>query len=134
MMFFMPIDALKATIAANIKALMTKKNLSQPALATAAKVSQGTVSHLLNPGAIKSPGLVNTAKVAHALRVNIWHLCIPNLPIELLDDPNKSLEKLISCYSGATPTGRDNILKLAEAELRFKVINGDSKPTDTPIL
>lgn len=120
----MDINTLQA-LAENIKFLMKKRGWSQEKLAKKAGVSQRTVSNLLNPGSIDSPTIASAEKIADAFGLQFWHICIPKLEKELLD--NKSLERLIECYSGSNEYGRENTLRIAESEMRYNKISNQPK-------
>lgn len=109
------------TIARNLHSLMRHHGWNQMELARRAAVSQRTVSNLLNPGSIDSATISSVEKVALAFKIGVHILLTPNLPPELLE--SKTVDRLIDCYANSTQQGRDNTLRIAEAEMRYSTLN-----------
>jgi transcriptional regulator with XRE-family HTH domain len=107
-------------IAGNVKRLMQHAdNMTQVELANKTKISQRTISNVINPGSVGSVTTTTIEKLAKFFGLEPYHLMIPNLPIEEL--LNKRIEKVIECYSQSTPDGRENIKRIAENEVRYSL-------------
>lgn len=105
-------------IADNVKRLMEYNgNMSQVLLANKAKISQRTVSNVLNPGSVGSITTETIERLAEFFKLEPYHLVMPNLPLEELLD--KRIEKVIACYTKSSPDGRENIKRVAENEVRY---------------
>lgn len=109
---------MKQAVADNLRQLMAYKHLrNQVAAARFCGVSQRTISNLLNPTADISPTLAKLERVAAAFGVQPWQMLIPGLPLSQLT--NHRFDRLVEHYLRASPAGRDNILRIAEAESRY---------------
>jgi len=97
----------KETLVKNVRMLMKERQWTQPELGKKSGVSQKTIHNLLNTSAEGQPRLDIIEKIANAFGLQLWHLCIPDLPPELLK--SKSIEKLIEYYSHANKEGRERI-------------------------
>jgi transcriptional regulator with XRE-family HTH domain len=113
----------RETLARNINALMTRRNMVQHDLARASGVSQRTVSNLCNPDG-PSPTLDSVDAVAAAFGLEGWHLIMPTLIDDLSGDT--TIAGLFDAYSHATAEGKRHILRVAEREAEFRrASNGD---------
>jgi len=119
-LWLMDSDAIKG-LADNVRRLMDKSGLSQVDLASKAKVSQKTVSDLLNYGrtSSKSPRIGTVEKLADAFGVPAWLLQIPEIPVELLQ--NQRIPKLLQNFLNANELGRENIYRIAESGMHYAV-------------
>jgi len=105
-------------VAANIRRLMRHLNLSQAELGRKAGVAQTLLSGLLSPeGASKNPTALTIDKLADAMRVAPWKLLVQDISIEnLLSD---EMERLVASFATVPVEGREAILRVAEAEVRY---------------
>lgn len=102
----------------NITLLMGHHKHSQEKLAIKAGISQRTICNMLTPGAtLKGPNIENIAAVAAAYNLEVWHLLIPNQPIEVL--LNKSIETLVHNYNAVDKGGRQNLERISEKEVVY---------------
>ena len=118
-------DAIKA-LADNVRRLMDAHKLTQSQLASRAGVSQKSISDLLNYGGnvSKEPRLGTIERIAKGFGIPVWQLQIPDLPVELLR--NHSVGKVLENYRDAGPSGRENIRRIAESEVRYALLKGAS--------
>ncbi|MBU2805880.1 helix-turn-helix transcriptional regulator [Acidithiobacillus ferridurans] len=112
--------------------LMRVNDLSQVDLAKKAGVSQRTISNILNPDVdpAYSPTLNNIEKIAISLKIKVWHLLLPNIPPELLT--SRTIEKVVENYTQIDESGRNEINRVAEAEVRYHQVSiaGSSVATE----
>lgn len=109
-------------LAENLYRLMSERGMTQAELAKRAGVGQRTISTLLDasrPEAI-NPRLSTLVQIAGYFGIPYWQLMIPNLPIELLQSP--ALGRVLCAYRDASPEGRDNMNRVADAEARYAKI------------
>jgi transcriptional regulator with XRE-family HTH domain len=105
-------DALRRTVAQNLRALMEKRAWSQMDLQSKSKVSQRHISNMLNS---KTGASFETlSAVGAAFGVPGWMLMIERLPVDLLD--SQRIPLLVSHYRDAGPDGRDLLDKQASRE------------------
>ena len=111
----------RETLARNVSILMTYNEHTQTALAKKAGISQRTISNICDPNSPHSPKLDSVDAVARAYRLEVWHLLIPDAPLDLLI--NKRIEKVVDNYVKASETGRDMIHRVSdrEAEVAYQV-------------
>jgi len=100
--------ATSAAIAANLKALMDIKGLSQAELARQAGIAQRTISTLLDTSdpTASNPRSKTLDQLAAYFGMPTWQLLIPNLPIDVL--LSKGLARLVHGYRDASPTDRES--------------------------
>lgn len=110
-------------LANNIKRLMEYHDLAQDDIAKKTKIGQTTLSNVLRPGSLASITTKTLEELARFFDLEVYHLLIPDLPIEEL--LNKRIEKLVECYSQSTSDGRENIKRIAENEVRYSKIHTD---------
>lgn len=110
-------------LANNIKRLMEYHDLAQDDIAKKTKIGQTTLSNVLRPGSLASITTKTLEELARFFDLEVYHLLIPDLPIEEL--LNKRIEKLVECYSQSTSDGRENIKRIAENEVRYSQIPPD---------
>jgi transcriptional regulator with XRE-family HTH domain len=73
---------------------MNHYQMTQAQLAKKSGVAQKTVSNILNfEATTRSLTMENADKIARAFGLQLWHLCIPDLPLELMTDD--TLERVI---------------------------------------
>jgi transcriptional regulator with XRE-family HTH domain len=118
----------KKHLAANLSLLMGLNDLSQGELAKRTGVSQRTISNILNPDVdpAYSPTLNNVEKVANAFKIQVWHLLLPNLPPELL--ASRTIEKVVENYTHVDETGRNEINRVVDAEVRYHQMSASGSP------
>lgn len=117
-------------VADNTRRLMEHHGLKQKPLAEKSGVGQPTLSGLLSerPDAPKrNPRADTIDKLAQFFQVPAWALCIPDAPIDLL--LSGQLQSVLNNLVAATPTGRQTILRVAEAEGRYAVIHDQATGT-----
>jgi len=103
--------------ARNLKLLMDHHGDTQQILEKRSGVSQKTISNMLNPGDDRSPNLSKVAMVAAAYKLKVWHLLLPDPPVEIL--LNQSVEKLIDNYTAIDKESRETVLRVAENSARY---------------
>lgn len=108
-------------LANNIKRLIEYHDLAQDDIAKKTKIGQTTLSNVLRPGSLASITTKTLEELARFFDLEVYHLLIPNLPIEEL--LNKRIEKIVECYSQSTSDGRENIKRIAENEVRYSQIH-----------
>lgn len=113
-------ETMHETIAINVEKLKNKFAMSQKDIAKKSDLSQRTVSNALNPGSVDSLTAETIEKLAACFGLEPYHLLIPGLPIEEL--LSKRLQKVIECYAQADSDGRENIARISENEMRYRVI------------
>lgn len=119
-------------IADNLRRLMEYKGINtQTELARkirakiGGKISQRTISNLLNPGSTEGINTVTTDALAEYFGIESYKIFIPGIPIEEL--VSNGIDKVISCYSKAKLDGRENIKRIAENEARYSQIINDGQ-------
>ena len=101
--------ATRETVSANLKALLRIRDWSQAELARQAGLPTRTVNAVVN---MEGACTVETAeKLARPFGLHGWHLLIPNLPDDLVN--NTSLSSLVESYAGLNHTSRELINDLA---------------------
>jgi len=105
-------------IAKNLKKLIDKHQLTQSLLAKKTGVSQKTISNILNPNYDGNVTTQSVEKIAKHFGLQTYEMMIPNFPI---DEPSTGIEKVISCYASSSTTGRENIKRVAELEVRYSL-------------
>lgn len=115
------------TLAENVRRLMKPRGDSQQTVADRAGVSQRAVGDLLTygEGHFKNPTLKTLAGLGRAFDLPPWLLLIPGVPVEMIGDPGLPL--LIRDYSSLPAAARQNILRVAEGEVRYAVAEGQGK-------
>jgi transcriptional regulator with XRE-family HTH domain len=103
---------LRRTVAANLRALMDKRDWSQMDLQGKCKVSQRHISNMLNQKT--SASFETLEAVAHAFGIPGWTLLIDRLPADLLD--SQKLPLLVANYRDAGPDGKALLERLADRE------------------
>lgn len=103
---------LRRTVAANLRALLERRDWSQMDLQTKSKVSQRHISNMLNCKTSASFETLNA--VAAAFGIPGWLLMIDRLPADLLD--SQRVPSLVGYYRDAGPDGRVLLDRLAERE------------------
>ena len=112
-------ESMHETIAANTAKLKAHFGLSQKDIAKRAGLSQRTISNALNPGSVDSITAGTIEKLADCFGIEGYQLLIPSLPIEEL--LGKRIQKVIECYAQADAEGRENIARISENEMRYRV-------------
>lgn len=102
----------RETVAANLRALMDKRDWSQEETAKRAKLSQRHISNMLNKKTSSSFETLDA--VASAFEIPGWMLLLEQIPVELLD--SQKIPSLIASYSAAGRDGRLLIETLADRE------------------
>lgn len=102
----------RTAVAANVRALMDRRELTQMQLCAKSGVSQRHISNLIN--AKGGPGAEVLDAVASAFGLPGWLLMIPGLSVEILD--SHSIPLLVESFISAGPEGRELIARLAERE------------------
>lgn len=120
-MLGMGTDATSA-LAGNVRRLILDLGWSQVELARRAGLAQKTVNDLLNYGrtAKKTPTLATIEAISAAFDISPWHLQIPDLPLDLLK--GRRVDKLVENFRDASDMGRENVLRIAESEVRYQVV------------
>lgn len=115
--YIMDTDSLMKLIAERVKTLRKKNDLTQHALAKKADVGQMSVSNIERAGGLgRTSVTIETAnKVALALNIELWQLCLP--PNSFL--PEREVIDLIRKYSKASQEGREDIQKIAELAAKY---------------
>lgn len=110
-------------VAENVRRLMEAHQWSQMTLAVRAKVSQKTISDLLNFGRTsnKSPTMTTIARIAAAFGCPPWLLQVPEMPLDLLQ--NQRVPKLVENYRDGTERGRENVDRIAESEMHYHSVD-----------
>jgi transcriptional regulator with XRE-family HTH domain len=103
---------LRKTVAANLRALMDRRQWSQMDLSGKSKVSQRHISNMLNSKTSASFETLNA--VAAAFGVPGWLLMIEGLHTDLLD--SQKIPLLVASYCAAGPDGQALVERLAERE------------------
>lgn len=104
--------AVRAVLAANLRALKDRRDWTQTEVANKAHISQRYVSSVLNQEQAPTTEIVDA--LASAFGLPGWLMLVPDLPVELLD--SQDLPLIIKHYLGAGPDGRALLDKLAERE------------------
>jgi transcriptional regulator with XRE-family HTH domain len=102
----------RATIAANLDALMQKREWTQKKLEKESGVSQRHISNVLNQQTDCTSEIL--ASLGAAFGLPGWLLAIPNLPAELLD--SNAVPLLVRRYIDAGSEGRQLLDVMAERE------------------
>lgn len=105
--------------ARNLQRLMDHHGLSQAELARKAGVGQSTLSKLLNtedPSAM-NPRSSTVEQLADFFDVPGWQLMVPDMPLELL--LSRRFTKLIENYRDAPDSGRAQVERIAEGEVKY---------------
>lgn len=103
----------------NLQRLMDHHGLSQAELARKTGVGQSTLSKLLNtedPSAM-NPRSSTVEQLADFFDVPGWQLMVPDMPLELL--LSKRFTKLIENYRDAPDSGRAQVERIAEGEVKY---------------
>jgi transcriptional regulator with XRE-family HTH domain len=108
-------------LADNVRRLMADTGLSQEGLAKRAGISQRAVGYLVNyrDAQDRHPTTQTIAAIALAFDLEVWQLMMPNLPFELVR--SKRLARLIENYVDAPESGRAQVERIAESEVRYAV-------------
>jgi len=117
-----------SVLAENVRRLYLDLGWSQVELARRAGLAQKTVNDLLNYGRTvkKTPTLATVESIAAAFGISPWHLQIPDLPLDLLK--GQRVDKLVENFRDSSELGRENVLRIAESEVRYQVVvEGDKK-------
>lgn len=104
----------------NIQRLLEHHGWTQVDLAKAAKVSQKTVSDLVNygrKGSFKSPNTKTVIGIADAFGTTPWLLFKRDVPLALL--LNQRIDKLVESYIVIEEKGRETVDRVAESETRY---------------
>lgn len=117
-------------LAENVRRLMTDAELSQEGLAKRAGISQRAVGYLVNykDAQDRHPTTQTIAAIALAFDLQVWQLMMPNLPFELVR--SKRLAKLIENYVDAPESGRAQVERIAESEVRYAAAESVMTGTD----
>ena len=132
----MPIDAIGTmtgmrstpfadALADNVRGLMAHHGLTQLTLAKKSGVGQATLSGLLSeePGAPKrNPRADTIDKLAECFDLPAWLLGVPDVPLALL--LGGELQSVLTNVVAAPAEGRQTIVRLAEAEVRYSEMQG----------
>ena len=100
--------------AKNVRAQMEHKDLSTAALAKRAGIAPKTLNNLLNGR--HAPQMDVLSKIAKGLKVELWHLWLPDFPPDVAHDA--TFPHLISTASKLTPEALKAIARLADLELQ----------------
>lgn len=108
-------------LADNVHRLMADAGLSQEGLAKRAGISQRAVGYLVNyrDAQDRHPTTQTIAAIAQAFDLEVWQLMMPNLPLELVR--SKRLARLIENYVDAPDSGRAQVERVAESEVKYAV-------------
>lgn len=115
----------------NLQRLMDHQGLSQAELARKSGVGQSTLSKLLNtedPSAM-NPRSSTVEQLADFFDVPGWQLLVPGMPLELL--LSRRLTKLIENYRDAPDTGRAQVERIAEGEVKYAAAESVLSKSDT---
>jgi len=82
------------------------------------KTDQKTIWNVVNPDKSGNITTATIESIAGVFNLEPYHLMIPNLPIEELT--SRRLEKVIECYAQVTFESRENIVRIAENEVRYR--------------
>lgn len=93
---------------------MGQRELTAPGLAKLAHVAPKTLNNILN--ARHAPQLDVMVKIADALRVPLWELHLPELPLDAGHDD--TLPRLVSAATKLSPDALRQVTRIAELELR----------------
>lgn len=108
-------------LAHNLQRLMDHHGLSQAELGRKSGIGQRTISTLLdlqNPSAI-NPRASTLEQLADYFGIPGWQLLVPDMPLELL--LSKRFTKLIENYRDAPDSGRAQVERIAESEVKYAV-------------
>jgi transcriptional regulator with XRE-family HTH domain len=105
----------------NVRRLMAHAEWTQRELAQRAGISQRAVGYLINykDGQDRHPTTQTVEAIAVAFEIEAWQLMMPNLPLELIQ--SKRFTKLIENYRDAPESGRAQVERIAEGEVRYAV-------------
>ena len=108
-------------LARNVTLLMEHHQHNQTVLAKRARISQRTVSNIVNPDNPHDPQLSKVDAIAKVYNLETWHLLIPDAPLDLL--LNSRIEKIVCNYLQSSEMGRDMITRVSdrEAEVAYEV-------------
>lgn len=108
-------------LADNVRRLMAAQGWSHTELAKRAGISQRAVSYLINykDAQDRHPTTGTIERIAEAFGLQVWQLMIPSLPLELLQ--SQRFSKLIENYRDAPETGRRQVERIAESEVKYAV-------------
>lgn len=107
-----------AVIADNLRRLMSHFGLSQAELGRRAGVAQTMLSGLLRrEHGVKNPRANTIDKLAAHFKIAPWKLLIPDVEVEILLDDQ--IERLVEAYVKTPSIGRENVRRIAEAEMRY---------------
>jgi transcriptional regulator with XRE-family HTH domain len=106
----------RAVLAKNLKALIDKSGMSAPEVAKRAGIDRKTVNNQLNGRYDPRPEQVDA--VAKVFGLTGWLLLSSSFRPEMADNGN--IGKLLELYADANKHGKENILRVAEMEARYK--------------
>jgi len=117
-------------LAENVRRLMAHFGWTQRDVATRAGISQRAVGYLINykDGQDRHPTTQTVQAIAAAFGVEAWQLILPNLPMELVQ--SKRFTKLIENYRDAPDTGRAQVERIADGEVRYAVADDTLNRSD----
>jgi transcriptional regulator with XRE-family HTH domain len=108
----------RRVVAHNIKRLMVHQGWTQEKLARQAGVNQKTISNIVSTDKFDiSPTLESIDRIAFVFGLPVWHLCLPDLPLDQL--VSTRIERLVRDYLTATGERREEILRVAEREAHY---------------
>lgn len=109
-------------VADNLKSLMEYFGHSQMDLSRASRVSQRTISNLLNPDAGHSPTLDKLERIAEAYGLEVWQLHIPGLDVEaVVGSGRKQFASVVYSYLQADSNGRAYLARVGEKESAYRL-------------
>lgn len=113
---------LALAVSGNLRRLMEHHQVSQAQLSKRTGVGQSTLSNLLdaaNPLEI-NPRMSTLHQLSQHFQVPAWLFLVPDVPLEMLLDA--SLATLIEQFRKLPPSGRANVQRIADGELRYAEI------------
>lgn len=106
----------RIALAKNVKRLREIAGLTQMELAKKAGIAQTAISYIENEEG-KSPSIETIERVADALGVPHWTLCIPSDDVSR--DSMNAAGKVLSVFLHARPDGRAQFHRVADIESRY---------------
>jgi transcriptional regulator with XRE-family HTH domain len=103
-------------VAQRVRRLRERAGWSQVDLARRAGVSQKTISNIENEGGVgrTTVRLESLEQVAHAFRLEVWQLLLPDkeVPDDVISSP--SISRLVQVYTSTDAAGRQDIERISE--------------------
>lgn len=120
----------RSVLIRNLELLMERDKIaSQNALSKKMDINQKTINNLFNFAVTDiHPTGLTLSEYAEFFNVPVWMLLVPGMDKQTLND--EDLPTLLSHYLRSNSHGRFDILRVAENEMRYTVLENNDEPTD----